>query len=615
MKQAFKPTASLFFVVPLIFLTLDTWNARPVIAQSPRFEMRGAWIATVRGLDWPDSNESSQAQQQDLVSIFDGLAGLGINAVFFQVRTEADAMYASDNEPWSAHLTGVQGRAPDPFYDPLELAVQLAHERGMELHAWVNPFRAISNAGSYEIDDQHITVREPGWILDFGSLQMLDPGIPDVRDYVVEVVRDIVQRYDVDGIHFDDYFYPYNPQVGTHDLNTFLEYGGEFSNQADWRRDNINRFVESVHDAVIAADPTIKFGISPFGIWQSGNPEGVTGLSAYDVIYADAVHWLGFETIDYLAPQLYWPFGGGQDFGLLADWWASVANGRHIYPGLAAYKVDAVTAGGTQYAANELPRQIRFSRAADGVQGNLLFRAQNLFSSQNRGLDDSLRTDLYAVPAFTPPMQHRDVFPPDPVTDVRVQSVEGGIRIEWDPPLTGFTYADRYAVYRTSGDPPSDARDVTDDMNNLLALSWEPQMLDDAGLVEGETYHYVVTGLTPNSIESEESQIESVVALSVGTETVSTPAHISLDLYPNPAHRRARIEVQMDGPGPLEVIVVDMLGRRVRTLFDERLATAGRVQLEWMLDTAAGSRVAPGSYYVVVTAAGRRTTRGLIVLR
>ncbi|NNF03177.1 MAG: family 10 glycosylhydrolase, partial [Rhodothermales bacterium] len=383
MKQVLEPLIRYTHIVLIAAGMVVSLSTPEATAQSPRFEMRGAWIATVRGLDWPVAGSSSAAQQASLESIMDGLAANGVNAVFFQVRTEADAMYASDDEPWSAHLTGVQGRAPDPFYDPIAQPDRLAHERGMEQHACVNPFRAISNAGSYEIDEQHITVREPDWILDFGSLQMLDPGIPEVRSYVVDVVTDIVARYDVDGIHFDDYFYPYNPQVGTHDLETWQTYGGEFSNIADWRRDNINRFVESVHDAVIGADATVKFGISPFGIWQSGNPEGVTGLSAYDVIYADAVHWLGFETIDYLAPQLYWPFGGGQDFGLLADWWASVSNGRHIYPGLAAYKVDAVTAGGTQYAADELPRQIRYSRDAAGVQGNLLFRAQNLFSSQN----------------------------------------------------------------------------------------------------------------------------------------------------------------------------------------------------------------------------------------
>ncbi|NNF04490.1 MAG: T9SS type A sorting domain-containing protein [Rhodothermales bacterium] len=198
---------------------------------------------------------------------------------------------------------------------------------------------------------------------------------------------------------------------------------------------------------------------------------------------------------------------------------------------------------------------------------------------------------------------------------MRARSVEGGILVEWDPPLTGFTYADRFAVYRTAGDPPASAHDVTLDMTNLLALSFEPEMIDDSGLIEGETYHYVVTGMSPNSIESAESEIESVVALSVGTEAVGLPARVSLDLYPNPAHRRARIEVQMDEPGPLEVVVVDMLGRRVRTLFNDRLATAGRIQFEWLLDTTTGRRVAPGSYYVVVTAAGKRTTKGLVVLR
>ncbi|HAC16395.1 MAG TPA: glycoside hydrolase, partial [Bacteroidetes bacterium] len=237
---------------------------------TPKFEMRGVWISTVVNLDWPSEPDLTvEKQRNELVFLFDQLYQNGFNAVFFQIRTESDALYNSPYEPWSYFLTKKQGKAPEPFYDPLEFAIDLAHERGMELHAWLNPFRTSHDLGAYPHAESHVIKRHPEWIMTFKggrTYSMLNPGIKDVRDYVATIVADIVRRYDVDGIHFDDYFYPYTPPIGTEDRTHFQADGRGISDIKDWRRDNINLVISQVRDSINAIDPLVKYGISPFGI-------------------------------------------------------------------------------------------------------------------------------------------------------------------------------------------------------------------------------------------------------------------------------------------------------------------------------------------------------------
>jgi uncharacterized lipoprotein YddW (UPF0748 family) len=295
---------------------------------SPKREFRGAWIATVTNLDWPTSRSSTTAEQQDqLITILNSLKAAGINAVVFQVRTECDALYNSSIDPWSYWLTGAQGTAPNPPYDPLEFAVAEAHKRGMEIHAWFNPYRAVRNvSGAYTQAANHVSVIHPDWMLYFpgGNQKIVNPGLPQVRGYVASVVADIVRRYDVDGVHADDYFYPYPaspfPGITNEDTAAFSAYPNGFTNIKDWRRDNVNRLLQQIHDSIQVIKPHVKFGMSPFGIWRNGVPPGIFGLDAYDQIYADAIAWLHDQSIDYLTPQLYWAFGGGTDYGLLQDW-------------------------------------------------------------------------------------------------------------------------------------------------------------------------------------------------------------------------------------------------------------------------------------------------------
>ena len=269
-----KYSSELFIATAVTFLL---W-APPLHAQQdrvPKHEFRGAWIATVINLDWPSSrNASSHTQQRNLTDMIDGLKEAGINAVFFQVRSEADAMYASGIEPWSFWLTGEQGASPEPFYDPLEVAIEEAHKRGVELHAWINPYRA-SRGSSYEKAADHITKRYPQWVLTFGNIATLNPGLPEVRNHIARVIMDIVRRYDIDGVHFDDYFYPYPPNnISTEDSGTFAEHNRGITSIADWRRDNVNLLVAQVADSIRAVKPHVKFGISPFGILEKWGPCG-----------------------------------------------------------------------------------------------------------------------------------------------------------------------------------------------------------------------------------------------------------------------------------------------------------------------------------------------------
>lgn len=283
-KLAYQLTIFLIFIS--ISLSAQSSN--------PKREFRGVWIASVINLDWPTSpGLSANTQKQQLIDLLDDLKELGFNAVVFQVRPECDALYNSSYEPWSYWLTGTQGKAPEPYYDPLEFAVEEAHKRGMELHAWFNPFRAVREVGNYQVSADHVSEKHPDWILTFDNLKILDPGLQEVRDYNTEVIMDVVRRYDIDGVHFDDYFYPYPPnQITDEDENTFLNNWRGFFNVGDWRRDNINIFIKQVHDAIAAEKPWVKFGISPFGIWRPGYPSGITGTDAYSVLYADATAWL-----------------------------------------------------------------------------------------------------------------------------------------------------------------------------------------------------------------------------------------------------------------------------------------------------------------------------------
>ncbi len=480
-------------------------------------EFRGVWVASVVNLDWPTSNNLSvEEQKESLRNLFDKIAATNINAVVFQIRSECDAMYASNIEPWSYWLTGKQGRAPEPFYDPLEFAVEEAHKRGLELHAWFNPYRAVRQVGSYIQAANHVSVLHPEWIIRKGDLKILNPGLPQVREYVTSVIMDVVRRYDIDGVHFDDYFYPYPPNEITNadDQATFNQYPRGFTNIEDWRRDNVNELIRMVQDSINSVKPHIKFGISPFGIWKSGVPQGISGLDAYSTIYADAVSWLNEQIIDYLAPQLYWPFGGGQDYGKLLPWWASQTNGRHLYSGQALYRA-------SDWSPGEIPRQIRLNRSTGNCYGNILFRAQNLYANPN-GVTDSLTDNYYRFKALPPVMNWKDVIAPNVVENFHFGNMKKvrGDGLVWDvPSIAGDgDSAFMYAIYHFNS-PSVHEEDLNDAVNLLAVTSNNYYEITQNDLRLNKLY-FVVTALDRNFNESAGS---TVVYADLQSPEIPTP--------------------------------------------------------------------------------------------
>ncbi len=501
--------------IGIILIIISLFN---YAQSSPKREFRAAWLATVVNLDWPSSRTLSVAEQKlELIKLLDSLKLYGVNAVFFQIRTECDAFYNSPYEPWSYWLTNSQGTPPSPFYDPLQFAIEEAHKRGMELHAWFNPYRADRSIGSYPKHPTHVTNLHPDWILTFSkvNLKTLNPGLQAVRDYITDVISDVVSRYDIDGVHFDDYFYPYpNSSVGFNGISnedslTFFLYPRGFTNIGNWRRDNINILIKQVNDAIKSIKPWIKFGISPFGIWKNGVPTGIIGLDAYSVIYCDALAWLRAKSIDYLTPQLYWKFGGGQDYAKLQPWWADSVHkyGLHYYPGHALYRVNPSDGN---WAAEEIPNQIRFDRSNPKVKGGVFFRTKS-FTANYKGVTDSLKNNLYKYKALLPIMNWKDTIPPNPPKFLRYTTLSGNrVKLMWDLPQAANDgdSAKRYVVYRftSSNIQPSDLENSA----NIMSIEGLRESIMPSPPNISQTYYYVVTSLDRNYNESGISNILAV---------------------------------------------------------------------------------------------------------
>ncbi|MBU6410747.1 MAG: family 10 glycosylhydrolase [Verrucomicrobia bacterium] len=408
------------------------WAASLPVTPPPVLrEFRAAWMTCVAtNPDWPSRPGLTVARQQaELIALLDRAKQLHLNAVIFQVRPACNAMYASRIEPWCESLSGVQGQPPIPFYDPLAFAIQQAHRRGLELHAWFNPFRAWQPLSKSPPAFNHVSRAHPGFLRKYGGQLWLDPGEPAVRQYVLNVVMDVVRRYDVDGVTFDDYFYPY-PETGADgilqfpDYATWKKYGGGLS-RADWRRDNINQFVHGVYQSIKAAKPWVKFGISPFGIWRPGYPKGVEGLDAYNTLFADSRLWLANGWVDYLAPQLYWPIDSPhQSFPALLDWWhAQNVKHRRLWPGLNAAAV------GDRFSAGEFARQIQLIRSRSRAPGEIFFHLNSL--SREPGLFSIIEAQNQE-PALVPASPWLENAAPAPPKLVITSDSRSRVTVRWE---------------------------------------------------------------------------------------------------------------------------------------------------------------------------------------
>ncbi len=381
-----------------------TVSRTPEPPELPR-ELRGTWVATIANLDWPSRPGLPVAQQQaELRAVLDNAVRLNLNTVILQVRANADAMYPSTLEPWSEYLTGRMGQAPNPLWDPLQFACEEAHARCLELHAWINPFRARYSRVVSPIAPNHVLRTHPEWIIAYGLFRWLDPGQPAVREHVLNIAFDIVRRYDVDGLHIDDYFYPYPtrrpdgvllPFPDNASFGRYRRDGGQMSRD-DWRRSNINQFVEALYRGVHRIKPWVKVGISPFGIWRPDHPSGIRGLDSYAHLFADSRLWLNSGWCDYFAPQLYWPLSRPeQSFQRLLQWWDSQNTlNRLMVPGLNSAKI------GEDRQANDIANQIRIARR-DYSDGVIFWNASSLRNNLG-GVADGLTRELFARPALVP---------------------------------------------------------------------------------------------------------------------------------------------------------------------------------------------------------------------
>jgi len=383
----------------------------PAVSQ-PAYEFRGVWIASVDNIDWPlKGMVNVDSQKAEYIRQLEMHKANGMNAVIVQVRPAADAFYPSSFEPWSQWLTGVQGKPPSPYYDPLEFMIDEAHKRGFVFHAWLNPYRADFKIGASSIGPSHITKIHPEWFLEYGDKKYFDPANKLAQQFVIDVVKDIVSRYDVDAIHMDDYFYPY--RIAGREFPDSISYVNSKSplNKEDWRRSNVDSIIKAISIVIKKEKPWVEFGVSPFSVWRNKDkdPNGSdsqAGQTNYDDLYADILLWLKEKWIDYVAPQLYLEIGHPKiDYVKLLDWWSKNSYGRHLYIGHGIYR----TAGNSPTNAawrkpDELPNQIKLLRQYNNVQGSIYFSSKS-FNNNPNGWCDSLKNNYYRMPAQVPVME------------------------------------------------------------------------------------------------------------------------------------------------------------------------------------------------------------------
>jgi len=391
----------------LLFVVIILLSGHISFSQ-PSSEFRGVWIATVDNIDWPQKGMYTvYSQKLEFIRQLDLHKQNGMNAVIVQVRPSADAFYPSALEPWSEWLTGKQGRSPSPYYDPLQFMIEETHKRGMEFHAWLNPYRANYDVRSASIAPNHITKIHPEWFLTYGGKKYFDPGNKEAQQHVINVVRDIVKRYNVDAIHMDDYFYPYRIPNKEFPDNASYKKSGTTLSKGDWRRSNVDSIIKALNTVIKAEKPYCKFGISPFGVWRNkeADPDGSNtqaGQTNYDDLYADILLWLKEGWVDYVAPQLYWEIGHRlADYQELIKWWSEHSYGRHIYIGHGIYRTNERNPAWKN--PNELPNQLKILRETPNVKGSIYFSSTS-FDRNPNGWNDSLRNNYYKYPAVIPEM-------------------------------------------------------------------------------------------------------------------------------------------------------------------------------------------------------------------
>jgi uncharacterized lipoprotein YddW (UPF0748 family) len=515
-----------YFYCLLLFCLLKITLVQAQTA--PKREMRGAWIATYANIDWPSVGATTAQEQATFTQRLDEHKTTGMNAIFAQVRSQCDALYPNPYDPWSAVISGTQGVAPSPYYDPLAFMINETKQRGMEFHAWFNPYRALASFTTTSYNNlaaSHVAKAHPDWTMTVTNITggakqiLLNPGAPEVWEHIIGAVMHVVRNYDVDGIHFDDYFYT-NPATTTYnDDSVYNIHNRGIANRGDWRRSNVDTLIKRLNDSIKSVKPWIKFGISPSGIWMSqandatGSNTSAGALQHKKDLYANSKLWLQQGWIDYLAPQVYWYIGQtGSDYNILAPWWSNNNFGRHIYMGQAGYKVGDV-AQNVAFATDkaQIAKQVRLNRSLPGINGQIVYNTTSLRNNP-LGFRDSLRLNLYNRPALLPTMTWKDNIPPSPATSLAgVKLANNTISLTWvNPPAAVAAEMDvvkRFAIYKGINTMP----DINNAADLIAITNTDVSSYIDTDVLPSTTYNYIITAIDRLYNESIASNTATVI--------------------------------------------------------------------------------------------------------
>lgn len=470
----------------------------------PKSEMRAVWIATVNNIDWPSKpNLSVDDQKKEMIQLLDIMKQFNLNTVVFQIRPAADAYYSSSLEPWAQWLTGQQGRVPEPFYDPLEFVIDECRKRGLDIHAWLNPYRAITDTTNITAIN-HITRTHPEWFLTYGRTVYFDPALPQTRDYFASVVSDVVRRYDIDAIHMDDYFYPYRiAKVNFPDDSSFVKYSRGYSPEQkdEWRRENVNIIIKQLSDSIKAIKPWVEFGISPFGVWRNvvkdpAGSETKAGVTNYDDLFADILLWQKNGWIDYITPQIYWHIGFKvADYTVLSDWWSRNTYGCRLYIGQAPYRIGRKVSAKEWRTSKEIVRQIKLNRTFPNISGSMFFSAK-VFRNNPLRLKEKIKRDLYRYPSLAPSNNRITPVIPCRPSETLLSVNEGSIHLSWEKEYN----TKKFVIYKFRKGKPADMNNP----ENIFLVTSETSVSFPAGKASDVSkYSYFITSLSQTNTESE----------------------------------------------------------------------------------------------------------------
>lgn len=507
MKRSMNINKLRIAIIVTLLLCTQMWAIGATVIKNREF--RGAWIQCVNG---QFQGLSPSEMQQNLTHQLDELQKDGVNAIMFQVRPECDALYQSDLEPWSRFLTGKQGQAPSPYWDPLEWMIIQCHNRGMELHAWINPYRA-KTKGTTNLDPNNIAIKHPERVFAYDGLLLLNPGNPENRVYICKIVDDIVRRYDIDGIHIDDYFYPY-PAAGQiiPDDKEFKQYNNGIKNRDDWRRDNVNVFMKQLHDSIKSIKPYVKFGVAPFGIYRNKksdpvNGSNTNGLQNYDDLYADVLLWVNNGWVDYTAPQVYWEIGNkAADYKTLITWWNKYASNRPLYIGEDVERTVKFSDPDNPNS-HQMPAKFKLHSEMSNVDGAILWYSKAVVDNVGN-YATNLRNVYWRYPALPPAMTFiSDKSPKKPKSVKPVWTSDGYILFWSKPKAKKWTdEAVKFVIYRFN---PNEKIDINN-ASNIVKITYDTHY--NLPYIDGKTkYTYVI--VAANRVDNVSKEVKKKIKL------------------------------------------------------------------------------------------------------